>query len=246
LISVSLILITLYPLFSLTPVLFEATISYLFTGRTNIKIKIFVNFLRNRKVKDMANEYLGLTNQTSGKGIANAKSKFVEQSSPIISATFNANTNYIQNVVDPALPQDAATRNYVDGAVSSLLSEFCIAIRLAGTLAGSTFERSIFAVPTGGLKIKKVDIVPDGIITSDVTNYFTIQVLNKGIGGAGVTVLAQKAFSSGGPFNPYIIIDIGGSLSTTLAVNEVLTIKKIEAAAGMTTPDLVAIIRFSK
>ncbi len=68
--------------------------------------------------------------------------------------------------------------------------------QIATTAAGSDVERNVGVAPFAGT-VTSVSYIPDTVLTGANTDSRTLVLVNKGQAGAGTTVVATKAFTSG-------------------------------------------------
>jgi hypothetical protein len=68
--------------------------------------------------------------------------------------------------------------------------------QIASVAAGSDVERNVAVAPFAGT-VTSVTYAPDTVLTGANTDSRTLVLVNKGQSGAGTTVVATKAFTSG-------------------------------------------------
>ena len=84
--------------------------------------------------------------------------------------------------------------------------------------------------------------IDDAAITGDDTDYMTLQFQNKGADGTGTDVMAEKAFVAGVDVAAFDTLDFGAVSNADLEEGDVISLQKINTAAGMGSPDLIVTV----
>lgn len=92
-------------------------------------------------------------------------------------------------------------------------------------------------------------IIPLTTLTGANTDSRTLQVFNRGQAGAGTTLMASKAFTSG--VNAPAEAETSLTLSSTasdlvVASGDVIEVKSLHVGAGLAAPQLLARVSFSR
>lgn len=103
--------------------------------------------------------------------------------------------------------------------------------------AGTADEFAVFVAP-GNLKVVGVNWAPDAAVVANVTNYTTINVVDRGANGAGAAVVASRAYSAG---NSTAFVAEAPALSGTaanllLAAGDVITAQRAVTGTGLLLP----------
>jgi hypothetical protein len=115
--------------------------------------------------------------------------------------------------------------------------------RMATIAAGVADEMAVFRAPKA-CTVLAVGIVTDDNVTGDAVNYMTLDFQNKGAAGAGADSIASYAFTAGNDATAFDYLDFGAVSNATLAESDTITLVKTIAAAGLTMPNLVAVIEY--
>lgn len=109
---------------------------------------------------------------------------------------------------------------------------------IPATAAGSDAEVDIAEVPWAGT-VTEVDYVASTAITGADTNSRTVVLVNKGQSGAGTTVVATKAFTSGvnaaADDNTTIALS-GTAANLVVAAGDVLVWQSTHVGTGLADP----------
>ena len=103
-------------------------------------------------------------------------------------------------------------------------------------------EFPVFKAPKK-CKVTGLEIsIDDAAITGDDTDYMTLQFQNKGADGLGADVMAEVAFVAGVDVAAFDTLDFGTIANADLEEGDVISLQKINTAAGMGSPDLVVTV----
>lgn len=98
---------------------------------------------------------------------------------------------------------------------------------VAAVTAGSDLETDLGEMPFAGT-VTKVEYIPSTVLTGANTDSRTVQVVNKGQSGAGTTVVASKAFTSGvnAPADDNTALTLSAVAgATTVAAGDILVLQ---------------------
>jgi len=118
--------------------------------------------------------------------------------------------------------------------------------RISGAGAASVYERAIFSAPAGGCTITSIKIVPDVTIPTQITDYTAIQIIDKGVAGAGTIAVASYGFDGVNPAaTKWDSLSLGTVSNNVLAADDTLTIKKTNTGNGQALPDYTVVIEYT-
>ena len=112
----------------------------------------------------------------------------------------------------------------------------------ADAAASDTWERAIFKAQAG-LTLKDVFVIPDTGI-GQATNYMTLDVQNKGVGGAETTSLGSRAVNSSNTMAAMVGADLV-TTNATLITDQVVSLKKTVTSAGQAFPGGLAVVKYT-
>ena len=102
--------------------------------------------------------------------------------------------------------------------------------------AASTWDRTIFAVPSvGTYTINKISIAPDENIGQD-TSYMTLTVFNRGTDGNGTTQIVTKAYNAAAAVLDHVLTSMGALSNANLTAGQSVSIAKSVASSGQAWP----------
>lgn len=104
--------------------------------------------------------------------------------------------------------------------------------------AAATIEQVLFRAPCRGV-ITAVELTPNTTQAGANTNYFTVNVRNRGAAGAGTGVPAALAFTSGvdlTALTPKTLTLSGTSSVLAVAEGDVITAEKAVTGTGLACP----------
>lgn len=120
---------------------------------------------------------------------------------------------------------------------------------IPATAAAADFEAVVCTAPYAGV-VSAVSYVADTTLTGANTESRTLQLINKGQAGAGTTVVASKAFTSG--VNAPAFDETALTLSATpadlvVAAGDVLSFKSLHiGSTGLADPGGTAIVTIAR
>lgn len=104
--------------------------------------------------------------------------------------------------------------------------------------AGTAIEQTLFRAPCRGV-ITAVEFTPNTTQAGAATNYFTLNVRNRGAAGAGTGIPAALAFTSGvdlTALTPKTLTLSGTASVLAVAAGDVITAEKAITASGLACP----------
>lgn len=109
---------------------------------------------------------------------------------------------------------------------------------IPATAQGVTADQTVGEAPFAGT-VTSVSFTPEAAITGDTTNSRTLTLVNKGAAGAGTTVVATLAFTTG--VNGVAFDERAFTLSvvagaTTVVAGDVLAVVSTHVASGLADP----------
>lgn len=113
-----------------------------------------------------------------------------------------------------------------------------LVIPVASVAAGSDLTSPIGLVPWAGT-VEAVEYIPTAALTGADTNSRTCTLYNRGQAGAGTTVVAQQAFTSGNnaPANDATAIPLSGTpANLVVAAGDVLDWESLHVSSGLADP----------
>lgn len=121
-----------------------------------------------------------------------------------------------------------------------------VAAQLAA-YTGTDQTLPVWATPQK-VRITGVDLIAATTVTGHTTDNATLNVINKGTNGAGSTVVASKAFTSG--VNAAAFDRTAVTLSTTkanleIAADSVLAVQWVEGGTGVDLPASALVIQYA-
>jgi hypothetical protein len=123
--------------------------------------------------------------------------------------------------------------------LSDIRGDLVFTIPVAGqATAGTADEFSGFVAPFD-LEITGAKWVPAADVTANATNYFTLNLRNRGTGAAGATLPASRSYAATNStaFVPEDMTLSGTAANLLVAEGEVLTVSKVNAGTGLAMPD---------
>jgi len=134
---------------------------------------------------------------------------------------------------------------YADSQVGARIS--AVAYVPAAATADATKEWPVFCAPDS-CKILQVQIIPQATITGTATNYFNLNLRNKGAAGAGTTELGNIDFLSGTNATGYdakdIVADTAHASATALSQGDVLGLQRELVLTGLAMPELIVLVTY--
>lgn len=117
-------------------------------------------------------------------------------------------------------------------------------VPVAGQATAATPDEFAVLVAPYDLTITQVEWTPNAAITANATNYFTLNLRNRGAAAAGTALPATRSYAA---TNSAAFVTEDMTLSGTAAdlevdAGEVLTVEKLVAASGLAMPDGVVAI----
>lgn len=99
-------------------------------------------------------------------------------------------------------------------------------------------DQAISEAPFAGT-VTAASFTPEAAITGDNTNTRTLTIVNKGAAGAGTTVVATLAFTTGVngvafDERQFVLSAVAGA--TTVAEGDILQVNEVIAASGLANP----------
>lgn len=155
------------------------------------------------------------------------------------------------NVDDSTIEIATDTLRVADeGITAAKLSSAAAARAVAATIGAVTAnaEKGIFVAPTGGT-ITGVQILNSAAIAADATDYWTLQLVNKGAAGAGTDVIAAVDTNTAGD-NESLAEFVASELAIdtakdAVAAGDVLAFKATKAASATSLADAVIVIAYT-
>lgn len=135
---------------------------------------------------------------------------------------------------------------YADGMSGGrLLTQTYIPNASAGD---ATKEWGIFCAPAD-CKVLQVQIVPQATITGQASNYFNLNLIDKGAAGSGSDELGNIDFSSSGVVatnfdGKDIVADTAIASATALTQGDVLALERELVSSGLAMPELIVIVTY--
>lgn len=125
------------------------------------------------------------------------------------------------------------------GQVKELRGDLVFTIPVAGqATAGTADEFSGFVAPFP-LKITGAKWVPAAAVTADGSNYFTLNLRNRGAAAAGTALPASRSYvaTNSVAFVPEAMTLSGTAADLLVAEGDVLTVSKVNTGTGLAMPD---------
>ena len=108
----------------------------------------------------------------------------------------------------------------------------------------ATQSNVIFEAPFA-CRIRSVQIFFGADVTGTATNYFNLNLINRGTDGAGTTELANRDYASGTNDSAFVKRALyAPSTYLAVAVNTVLDLQRELVAAGLAMPSLSGYVEF--
>jgi len=117
---------------------------------------------------------------------------------------------------------------------------------VASTLAAATASDRYVTAPFGG-KVAGARVILAAAITGANTNSRTIQLFNRGQAGAGTTLVASKAFTTGvnGAADDEIALTLSATASDLVVVaGDVLELVSLSVGTGIAGPEFSGVVDF--
>lgn len=126
-----------------------------------------------------------------------------------------------------------------------------------GSPLKKTYQRNVVAVGTAGNDlntdivqadlagvVKSVSYIPAATITGAATNNRTLNLVNKGAGGAGTTVIATLNFANGTNATADIAkaITLGVAANLAVAAGDILQWQSVHIGTGITDPGGLVVV----
>lgn len=113
---------------------------------------------------------------------------------------------------------------------------FVVSIDAQAT-AGTADEWTAFVAPYAG-RITKVDWIPKAAVTANGTNYFTLNVRNRGANGSGTTLAATRAYSATNStaLKGESFTVSGTRANTVVAAGDTITVERLVTGTGLASP----------
>lgn len=129
-----------------------------------------------------------------------------------------------------------------------LRGDLVVAVPVAGQATpGTEDEFDLFVAPFD-LQVVRAQWLPAADVTADPTNFFTLELRNRGGDGTGTAVPASRAYSSGDS-SAHVAVDMtlsGTAADLQVAAGDVLTARKSTAGGGtgLAMPDGVVQLHY--
>ena len=111
--------------------------------------------------------------------------------------------------------------------------------------AGTAYEQAVFVAPFR-CQVQAAAWIPSAAVTGVASNFFTVNVRNRGAAGAGTAVPAALAFSNGTNASAQVPVALtlsGTAADLVLAAGDVLTAEKAVTGTGLAMPPGLIVVR---
>jgi hypothetical protein len=121
---------------------------------------------------------------------------------------------------------------------------FPIMAAIAGQATAATPDEFAIGVAPFRGKVVRVDWIPAAAITANATNFFTLNVRNRGADGLGATNIAARSYAA---TNSVAFAREAATLNATpanlrVAAGDAITVEKVVAAGGLAMPDGTVVV----
>lgn len=109
--------------------------------------------------------------------------------------------------------------------------------------AGTAEEWPIGVAPFRG-KVVRVDWIPSAAVTADASNYFTLNVRNRGSDGLGATNVAARSYvaTNSVAFAREAVTLNATPANRVVAAGDALTVEKVNTGTGLAMPDGTVVV----
>lgn len=131
--------------------------------------------------------------------------------------------------------------------VQEIRGDLTLAAYFAGqATAGTPIEQPLFRCPVR-MVITAVEFIPNTAYTGDNTNYFTLNIRNRGQLAAGTAIPAALAFVTGVDgvaLTPKALTISGTAAALACAANDNITAQKAVTASGLACPPGIVVVHY--
>lgn len=130
--------------------------------------------------------------------------------------------------------------------LSEVAGEFTVRVFVPGQATAGTVDDWVLLVADSNITVTSVTLIPNAAITANGSNYFDLNVINKGAAAGGSTSLASRSWiaTNSVAFVAEAMTLTGTTANLNVASGDVLDLARTVTASGLAMPDMLVLVKY--